>query len=195
MLITMSTFGERVKKARIALGISQLQFGNRVGLSQQNIAKIENNPNVKGSNHIAEIADALNVSIDYLRTGVESSKKTLIKLHISNWNNEKNIIETKNIILKNDFIYLKIQDDSMFNRQDSPTFPEGTIITVDPNKPIENKNFIVAKHKVNNKNFFRQYIDDGVEKNLRPLNSQYRIYDANDFTILGVVIASMNLDL
>lgn len=54
--------GEEIKRRREALGMSQAAFAKAVGLSQQNLSRLENNL-AKGSRKVGKIATVLGCSI------------------------------------------------------------------------------------------------------------------------------------
>jgi transcriptional regulator with XRE-family HTH domain len=76
------TFGEHITTLRKRKGLSQGELGKAVGTSGDIIGKYERNE-VKPSIEVAaKIADALEVSLDYLvgKTSVEVDSKTLKRL-------------------------------------------------------------------------------------------------------------------
>lgn len=76
------TFGEHITTLRKRKGLSQAELGKAVGTSGDIIGKYERNE-VKPSIEVAaKIADALEVSLDYLvgKTSVEVDSKTLKRL-------------------------------------------------------------------------------------------------------------------
>ncbi|HBC1013212.1 TPA: helix-turn-helix transcriptional regulator [Escherichia coli] len=68
----MNTLAERLKIGREKAGMSQAQLAEKVGISQQSVAKIENGE-TKQPRRIKEIAKILNVSQKWLQLGVEDS--------------------------------------------------------------------------------------------------------------------------
>jgi transcriptional regulator with XRE-family HTH domain len=61
--------GERVRKSRQALGITQQELARAIGLTAQHISAIEQNKRVPSLNIIAQIGEQLGVSIDFLVSG------------------------------------------------------------------------------------------------------------------------------
>lgn len=61
-------FGKRVKRARQLKGYSQKELGNLVGLKQSTISEIESSEE-SNTNKLIELAEALNVTTDYLNFG------------------------------------------------------------------------------------------------------------------------------
>jgi len=68
------TFGKRLKKARLAAGLSQEYLALAVNCSQSTIGNIEAGPN-KTSRYTVEFAQHLGVDSEWLRTGEGSMKR------------------------------------------------------------------------------------------------------------------------
>jgi len=87
---------------------------------------------------------------------------------------------------------LKVIGDSMTNPYPGQrSYPEGTVIFVDPNKPYENGSRVIAKDPISGEATFKQYIEDAGHRYLKPLNTQYKIIEITGETyICGVVIGS-----
>lgn len=190
---SMKSFGERVRQRRLELGLSQEELGKRTNLSQQAITKIEKRNN--GSKYITKLASALNVSPEWLETGEDIPKKAYYNIGISEWENLSSVAKQQELILKDNYIYLKTIDDSMTSDGKTPSFPSDTIIIIDPSVTPELGRFVIAKHRETKDILFRRYSKMGIHPKLMALNPLYEPYLAEDFEIIGVVIASMNLDL
>lgn len=65
------TLGERIRKRRQALKITQQQLGKALGLTPQHISAIEQDKRAPSINALAGLAEELGVSIDYLVVGKE----------------------------------------------------------------------------------------------------------------------------
>lgn len=79
--MTKTTTGERIRKRRLELGLSQTELARRVGFETKgSISKIENSDRNLNQSKIKLIADALQTSPDY----------------IMGWNDTEIIIETDN---------------------------------------------------------------------------------------------------
>jgi transcriptional regulator with XRE-family HTH domain len=61
-----SPFGERLVTARQTLGLSQAQVAERLGITQQTYAGWERRTTALRPEHIAQLADVLNVSAEHL---------------------------------------------------------------------------------------------------------------------------------
>ena len=85
---------------------------------------------------------------------------------------------------------LRVQNDSMTAQHPAQrSYPEGTIIYVDPDKPVINGSRVVAR--AGGEYTFKTYVEDAGRKLLKPINPQYPTIDiTEDVHICGVVIGS-----
>lgn len=74
------------------------------------------------------------------------------------------------------------------------SYPEGTIIFVDPNKPHTNGCRLIAK--LNDEVTFKTYAEDMGRMFLRPINPSYPTMDITDMDVsfCGVVLGAYTLD-
>ncbi|MDK2594417.1 helix-turn-helix domain-containing protein [Pseudoalteromonas obscura] len=72
-----NSVGARIENLRKEKNLSQGDLGKLVGLTQQGVASVEKKDSVPKK--IVEFAEALGVSIDYLRTGISECKKSTEK--------------------------------------------------------------------------------------------------------------------
>lgn len=70
---------------------------------------------------------------------------------------------------------LRIRGDSMENPSGKPTFPEGCVIVVDPDKPAGNGSFVVVRLDESAEATFKQLVEDAGRRYLKPLNPRYPI--------------------
>jgi transcriptional regulator with XRE-family HTH domain len=61
--------GERIRKRRIELGLTQEELGGRLGISYQQIQKYETGANRVSAGRVAEIASALDIGISHFFDG------------------------------------------------------------------------------------------------------------------------------
>ncbi|WP_247870604.1 helix-turn-helix transcriptional regulator [Azospirillum sp. TSO5] len=73
IMLAMDTLADRVRAARLEAGLSQAELADRIGKKQQTIGKIESGLTLNPK-FIVEIADALNVSPNWLK-GLSPDKK------------------------------------------------------------------------------------------------------------------------
>ncbi len=60
------TFGEKLKKVRLALNMSQKELSNKAGISERSLYTYEQTGIFPRSGNIQKLAEALNVSVGYL---------------------------------------------------------------------------------------------------------------------------------
>lgn len=63
------TIGDRIRKIRIAVGLSQAQFARAIYVSRSTVYKWERDKAVPYAHDIRHISDRFNVSCDYLIKG------------------------------------------------------------------------------------------------------------------------------
>ena len=81
-------FGEKMKKARLAKGLTQEQMAEKLGVNKGTISHYEKGKTFPGEEKLRMVAETLNVSFDYLLgegemldnlSGHESSDKLAVK--------------------------------------------------------------------------------------------------------------------
>lgn len=87
---------------------------------------------------------------------------------------------------------LRIVGDSMTNPAGSPSFPEGTIIIVDPDRDPTPGRFVVVRQNHDDECTFKQLVKDGARMYLKPLNPRYPILDMGaDAVVCGVLVQAV----
>ncbi len=69
------TFGEKIKKARLALNLSQSEVAEKTGISERSLYTYEHTGTMPRSGNILKLAEALNVSVGYLLDEEETDTK------------------------------------------------------------------------------------------------------------------------
>ena len=69
------TFGEKIKKARLALNLSQSEVAEKTGISERSLYTYEQTGTMPRSGNILKLAEALNVSVGYLLDEEETDTK------------------------------------------------------------------------------------------------------------------------
>lgn len=87
---------------------------------------------------------------------------------------------------------LRVSGDSMTNPHAADSFPEGTIIIVDPDRSASAGDFVVAKDVVTQQATFKKLTHDGGRWYLKPLNPAYPTMEIDDpaLRVIGRVIES-----
>ncbi|USD68103.1 S24 family peptidase [Vibrio sp. SCSIO 43136] len=213
--MSKETIGERIRRVRKELKLSQQELAKRVGVSATSVVFWERDEN-KPKDLIA-VCEVLRVNPNWLKTGqgereitsnivpVESqvcSNNTAFPVismvsagawmeavepyHLSAVDE---YLETTERASENSF-WVKVIGDSM-TTPSGLSFPDGMYILVDPEVEAINKSFVVAKLKSVNEVTFKQLILEAGLKFLKPLNPNpiYQPMPINgDCKIVGVVI-------
>lgn len=203
---------ERIAQRMKDLGITQEALAERVGLSQVAIHKI-----LKGgkTRKIVLLSKALDCSPEWLETGTapyskEGSADVVMlgesqnTMPLIGWVQAGDWCETPDQFAPGDAeewmprpknagpraFALRVQNDSMTAQHPGQrSYPEGTIIYVDPDRPVDNGSRVVAR--AGGEYTFKVYVEDAGRKLLKPINSQYPTVDiTEDVHICGVVIGS-----
>ncbi|HGJ5866497.1 MAG TPA: LexA family protein [Arsenophonus nasoniae] len=198
------TIASRMKQRRKALGLTQLELANSIGISQQSIESIENGRTHKPRN-ILELAKALQCNPEWLLNGknimplaeITSNSKSIPLLNYMQaaCYKEKDLItdETSNYeyTLVNDSVSdnsfaLHIEGDSM-----KPEFEEGDLVVIDTAIEPTPGEFVFANS--NNAGTFKKFRPLGVGVNdfeLVPLNTDYPTLRASEHNmhIVGVMV-------
>lgn len=84
---------------------------------------------------------------------------------------------------------LEVRGDSMEDPGARVSFPEGCLIIVDSERKMKPGDFVVVRNNTWDEATFKQYVVDGGEKLLKPLNPRYRAQQIPHGTVVvGVVI-------
>lgn len=84
---------------------------------------------------------------------------------------------------------LRVQGESMLNPLGSPSFPEGSIVIVDPDRAPVVGDYVIAKDVATQKATFKRLASDGARWFLRPLNPAFPTIeiDSPELRVIGVV--------
>ena len=87
---------------------------------------------------------------------------------------------------------LRIVGDSMTNPSGAPSFPEGTIIIVDPEREASSGRYVVVRQKSDTECTFKQLVRDAGKHYLKPLNPRYPLLEMlPDAVICGVLVQAV----
>jgi len=85
---------------------------------------------------------------------------------------------------------LRVRGDSMTNPRGEPSFPDGTVIVVDPHRPADSGSLVVARLERDQEATFKRLAIDGGQRLLVPLNPQFPAIPIDqDCTMCGVVVS------
>ncbi len=102
--------------------------------------------------------------------------------------------ETTSKVSKSSFA-LRVKGDSMHNPVGTPSIPEGSIVTVDPQMQAENGNIIIAKLEDTQEVTIKKLVIDGPNTYLKPLNPAYSMFPIDDNCSIVGVVKKIEFDL
>jgi SOS-response transcriptional repressor LexA len=213
----MKTIADRVRALREARKWDQSELARQVSviakrrISPQSIQQLEAGE-ISRPRYLPELAKSLTTTIEYLLTGKEpqgniiagpeviGSVPLISWVQAGQWCNvvdvrypgegEKRVFTTKKVGKR--AYALRVQGDSMENPAGKPTYPDGSIIIIDPDKQAENGSRVVALMDDEPMATFKVLVFDGGRRYLKPLNPRYPIMEVTtSATICGVVVQTI----
>lgn len=214
----MKTLGKRLEFLIELRGTDQTELAKKVGCTQSNISKIVRNETVggkiAGGKFLPEIAKALHANLDWLKTGIgrdpllygvidddsvpyiewDEVQKNIKLINLLKDKNRKVVVNPKYKVSGPNCYALKVIGESMVSTVNTKaSCCVGSTIIVDPDRPASNYDYVIAIKSGNLYPIFAQYTCYGSECYLKPLNPQYPTLSMDFETIVGVVVAHMNL--
>lgn len=194
-----TTFADRLRLSRKNKGLSQKELAARIGTGQSTIATLETGGSVSTS-YVFEIAKILNVSPEWLYYGSPQQDTTQQGVQytpqieweeVPNWKTARSVtdkLKSTGLPYTATTYVLEIKNDLM-----KPDFPVGSLIVIDGLKQPQTGDFALFYDIKNDNTLFRQYIIDGKDIYLKPLNNNYPTnkYISSDLLICGTVIRSI----
>lgn len=200
----------RIAAARKALGLTQDQLAVKAGVVRRQIAAYEAGKSKPRENVLANLAAALGASTQWLATGegegpdVSNVRRTvtvrdmpvvsMASLTHFEPNNPNHKFSAIDFIPApheaGEFSFGVIVQGESMESWSGPSFPDGTIIVVDPEANIEDGDFGVFIETNSHQATFKMYTVDQGEAYLQPLNSVYPIFNAKDYALIGKVISA-----
>lgn len=209
-MIIDDSFYKRIAIARTALGITQGKLADMVGIGRRQVASYEGGNSKPRDTVLQNLAAALGTSTEWLAQGigkgpdVSSIKRTVTVQEIpvysnasSLWldpliNGEPSVIDFIQSPIRDgeDLFALIINGDSMASSGPF-SFPEGTIVTFDPNKEAKHGDFVLCGLDGDSIATFKQLVFDQQQKYLKSLNSAYPIIPfEKNAKVIGVAVHS-----
>jgi SOS-response transcriptional repressor LexA len=209
----VKSIGERLLWARQRRGLSQPGLAKLAGVSQGTIGNIEagirQNPR-----ELLAIAAAVGVPAEWLKSGKGprdladnlSELQLRRRVPLISWVRAGRIEEINDPFHPGDAdewhdvfdtmpgesaFALRVDGDSMTSPYPGElTFPDGTIIVVDPDRNVEAGAFVVAKDITTQRATFKKLTTDGGRWFLKPLNPAYPTVEIDDpaMLVIGRVI-------
>lgn len=194
----------RMKTARKQKGWSQVELARACGLKQGAIGHLESGRS-GNSMYLPQIASALQVSYEWLlrgkgemhvsaRPSVDSGLRQVPLRSLSDFSGRSGMNAVKNWVpaptdVSKDAFAVTVEGDAMTSQHGQRSYPNGTIIYVDPDMP-ENLNGKRVLAMVDDYPVFKEYRRDGSRIFLMSLNPLYPPIDGTTAKIIGVVVGS-----
>jgi SOS-response transcriptional repressor LexA len=208
-----STLGLKIKENLLTLtkkhNISEAELSRKVNLPQATVNRLLNgSTDDPRASTLKAIADFFNVSVDQLISNklIKKSTSDTTRLPIYAMGQEIAVIETMKSTqqvawnttlikreasflevepsIKNTCIVFEVEGDSMW-----PQFIEGIFVIVDTKTTPKHRNFVMYLLFDSNQIVLRQYIEDGRDRILKPLNYGYKPTQIKENDIfIGTVI-------
>ncbi|MBT0725405.1 helix-turn-helix domain-containing protein [Rosenbergiella sp. S61] len=203
------SFCNRVAIARVALNLTQAQLADMVGIVRRQIAAYEAGDSKPRDKVLHNLAAALGTTSEWLATGsgigpnVRNVKKTitvpLIPIYTSVQTHAFNESGSDSSAI--DFIpcpegsgenafAIIVQGDSMTSNGPI-SFPDGTIVTIDPNHEIKHGDFGLFSLGDSNESTFKQLVIDQGKHYLKALNHSWPLVACGaDTIVIGKAVHS-----
>jgi SOS-response transcriptional repressor LexA len=204
----------RLKAARKAAGLTQVQLAERAGVNQSDISKIERGATLTPAG-LVEIAAALGVDPMWLKSGdgdPKASNRNVLsvttrgKVPLISWVAAGNLGEVEDMFAPGEAdewidcsetqtgrhaFALRVDGESMTSPYPTEiSFPSGTIIVVDPDRSAGPGDFVVAKDVTTQQATFKKLVHDGGRWYLKPLNPGFPTIEIDDpaLRVIGRVV-------
>ena len=173
---TLNSLGERIRAERTSKRLSQDELATKIHLSRQQINYFETDSRKPDIDKLILIADALNVSTDYLLCRIESKAIENVNISSKIGLSDKSINKLSSFI--NDSFNIDVLYCDWGNYQDFPT-----II----NKIIENKHFekLIYFIRAYINSFKKEELKKEIKYNSCPEVHEYLHYDDETFNEIG----------
>jgi SOS-response transcriptional repressor LexA len=216
----MKTSGDRIRHIREELELSQEAFGRHMGVSKAAVSQWENGDtkNLRPANLFA-IQNFTGYSAEWIATGagnarVKGNRKAgntkagpdVFSVPLISWvqagqwdevvdvyrpgEGEKPVYTTRKVGPR--AYALRVVGDSLENPNGRPTYPQGSIIIVDPDRDPIHGNAVIVRLDDSKQATFKQLIVEGGTRYLKPLNPRYPIMKVDrKATVCGVVVQTV----
>lgn len=200
-------FGQIIKQLRLRKGLTQTQLGERLGVASGNISRYESGVNAPDFDRLELLAEMLGVTISTLfamaETGnaenapeIKGTVPLISWVQAGQWSDvidnlhpgEGERIPTTYRVRKHTYA-LRVRGDSM-----EPKFPEGAILIVEPEENPEPGSFVIIRQN-GGEATFKQLVQDGTARYLKPLNPRYPIMELKPDAVFCGVVKRVEMDV
>lgn len=187
----------------------------RLGVTYGSVHQWESGETVPRAYRLRQIADVLNVNESALLGFSQPPAEGVppaVMIPLLNWRQISNLGGNVNTAAINneqpiDWIpgfgalgdsafALTVEGEAMNSPYSRYTYPEGTIIVVDPAVDVEVGHRVVAIQKSTGEHTFRELAVDGSKRYLKPINPQYPALElTDDWQIVGAVVSTYRREI
>lgn len=209
----METLGQRLSRLLAAKGVSQSELARFVGVSPQSVQLWVKDSTTPKDDKLERCALFFNLSQSSLKYGdgsnVVPDNTVYPAVPLISWVQAgmwADIVDNYTPGSADDLrpaytskpgrlsFALRVEGDSMVSHNHT-SFPEGTILIVDPARAPAPGDYVIAKDVETQQATFKRLMQDGGRWFLKPLNPSYPIIPIDDpaIRVIGVVIESQNV--
>lgn len=209
----MSDLGNRIRKRRLELGLTQKALADACNVKQASVSAWERGDTLGvRPDNLYQASRKLRTSMEWLATGrkdravpavaetraaylLSSTDAEIRKIPLINWSEVSDMLLSVGLPEGVTYVStardvgpqayaLEVQGDSM-----EPLFPKGATVIVDPDHPVEDGAYVIVEVEGEAEAQFKQYVREGGKAYLRPLNQRYPVaeYQEGSYRICGVV--------
>lgn len=207
---------ETIKSRRQALRLTQQALADKIGVGQSAVQQWESGMSAPRRRHLPSVAEALGMTVAELM-GAPTAENTnalegppiagavpLISwVQAGTWNEtvdnhaphdaETWLYATRQVSPR--AFALRVRGDSMEAPHGRPTYPDGSIIIVDPDRSVYNGARVVVRLEGQQESTFKVFVEDSGRRYLKPLNPRYPIIEvSSEATVCGVVVQTIMLE-
>ena len=184
--------------------MSQSELARRSGVPQATISRTLKGISVPETETLTKLAKALNIKFSHIgsTSNVGQAPDLLGLVPLISWvqaGNWENVIDNLAVTegeriettyrAKEHTYALRVKGDSMESK-----FPDGCIIIVEPDEYPRSGQYVIVRQN-GDEATFKQYIEDGSSKLLKPLNPRYPIMEMRSDAVFCGVVKRMEMDI
>lgn len=199
-----------IRDGRLKLSLSEAQFAEKVGVSRGAVQQWERGKTAPKRANAPAVAQLLGISVAELLSGGEPNVGEVTKgreVPLISWveaglmndisdpfypGDAEEWVEATETKPSASAFALRVSGPSMTSPDpDAPySFPDGTILIVDPDRAAQPGDFVIAKDVSTQQATFKRLAYDGGRWYLRPLNPQFKTVEIDDpaIRVIGRVI-------
>jgi len=208
---------DRIKQRMNALGIKAVDIVNRTGLTKGTVSQWVNGQTKPRGANLAKLTGVLRCTPEWLMFGSRENKESTVEesagayqvtklIPLISWVSAGDFCEASDPLHPGDAedwlpcpsnigphaYALRVVGDSMTSPYPGQrSYPEGTIIFIDPDRPAVNGSRVIVKLVGSQEVTFKALAEDSGQRFLRPINPQYpTIPITEDAHVCGVVVGS-----